>query len=118
MKPDPLGRALAAAQRAVELAPSSNLASQALAQAYFFRRDLISFRAAAERTIALNPMDGATVNVTGLFIACSGDWARGCAVAESAMQLNPHFPGWYRFASIFNAYQERNYHAALEETFG
>ena len=117
VKPDPLGRALAAAQRAVELAPSSNLASQALAQAYFFRRDLISFRGAAERTIALNPMDGATVNVMGLFIACSGDWARGCAVAESAMQLNPHFPGWYRLASIFNAYQERNYHAALEETF-
>ena len=114
VKPDPLGRALAAAQRAVELAPSSNLASQALAQAYFFRRDLISFRAAAERTIALNPMDGSTVNVMGLFIACSGDWARGCAVTESAMQLNPHFPGWYRLASIFNAYQERNYHAALE----
>jgi TolB-like protein/Tfp pilus assembly protein PilF len=116
VKPDPLGRALAAAQRAVELAPSSNLASQALAQAYFFHRDLISFRAAAERTIALNPMDGATVAVMGLFIACSGDWARGCAVAESAMQLNPHFPGWYRLASIFNAYQERNYHAALEGT--
>lgn len=116
VKPDPLGRALAAAQRAVELAPSSNLASQALAQAYFFRRDLTSFRAAAERTVSLNPMDGATVNVMGLFIACSGDWARGCAVAESAMQLNPHFPGWYRLASIFNAYQERNYHAALEET--
>jgi serine/threonine-protein kinase len=61
-------------------------------------------------------MDGATVNVMGLFIACSGDWARGCAVAESAMQLNPQFPGWYRLASIFNAYQERNYHAALDET--
>ena len=114
VKPDSLGRALAAAQRAVALAPSSNLASQALAQAYFFRRDLTSFRAAAERTIALNPMDGATLNVMGLFLACSGDWARGCAVAESAMQLNPHFPGWYRLASIFNAYHERNYHAALE----
>ena len=116
VKPDPLGRALSAAQRAFELAPSSNLASQALAQAYFFRRDLISFRAAAERTIALNPMDGATVNVMGLFIACSGDWSRGCEVAESAMQLNPRFPGWYRLASIFNAYHERDYHAALNET--
>jgi TolB-like protein/Tfp pilus assembly protein PilF len=116
VKPDPLDRALAAARRAFELAPSSNLASQALAQAYFFRRDLVSFRAAADRTIALNPMDGATVAVMGLFLACSGDWARGCAVAESAMQLNPHFPGWYRLASIFNAYHERDYHAALEET--
>jgi len=112
--PDPLGRALAAAQRAFELASSSNLASQALAQAYFFRRDLISFRAAAERTIALNPKDAATMNFMGLLIACSGDWDKGCAVADAAMQLNPNFPGWYRFASIFNDYRKKNYQAVLE----
>jgi TolB-like protein len=112
--PDSLGRALNAAQRAVELAPTSNLASQALAQAYFFRRELNAFRPVAERTIALNPMDTATVAVMGLFIACSGDWEKGCAIAESAMALNPIFPGWYRCAHLFDAYRRFDYEAALD----
>jgi len=116
VRPDPLGRAVAAAQRAVELAPTSNLASQALTQALFFRRELSAFRPVAERTIALNPMDGATVASMGLLIACSGDWEKGCAVTESAMQLNPHFPGWYRFTSIFNAYRQKDYRGTVEGT--
>jgi len=116
VRPDPLGRAVAAAQRAVELAPTSNLASQALTQALFFRRELSAFRPVAERTIALNPMDGATVAFMGLLIACSGDWEKGCAVTESAMQLNPHFPGWYRFTSIFNAYRQKDYRGTVEGT--
>jgi hypothetical protein len=49
--PDPLGRAQAAAQRAVALAPSSALASQALAQSLFFRKELDACRPVAERTI-------------------------------------------------------------------
>jgi TolB-like protein len=113
-RPDPLGRALAAAQRAVRVAPTSNLASQALAQALFFRRELSAFRPLAERTIALNRMDGATVAFIGILIACSGEWDRGCAVAEEAMQLNPHFPGWYRLASLFNSYRQRDYGAAVD----
>jgi tetratricopeptide (TPR) repeat protein len=113
-RPDPLGRALMAAQRAVEATPTSNLACQALAQALFFRREFASFRPLAERTIALNPMDGATVAFMGALIACSGDWDRGCAVTEDAMRLNPHFPGWYRLASVFNAYRQGDYRASVE----
>ena len=59
-RPDPLGRALAAAHRAVETAPSSHLAHQALASALFFRKELVAFRSAAERAIALNPMDSSS----------------------------------------------------------
>jgi len=114
LRPDPLGRALAAARRAMELAPASALASQALAQSLFMRRELQAFRPVAERTIALNPMDGATVALIGLLLACAGDWDRGCAVAESAMRLNPHFPGWYRLAPTFNAYRTRDYRAAID----
>jgi Tfp pilus assembly protein PilF len=39
---DPLGRALAAAQRAVEGAPSNHLAHHALATVQFFRNQLVS----------------------------------------------------------------------------
>ncbi len=113
-RPDPLGRALAAAQRAVELAPASALASQALAQSLFMRREWQAFRPVAERTIALNPMDGATVALMGILLACTGDWEHGCAVADSAMRLNPNFPGWYRLATIFNAYRTRDYRAVID----
>jgi TolB-like protein/Tfp pilus assembly protein PilF len=114
VRPDPLGRALAAAQRAVEAAPASPLASQALAQALFFRRERQAFRPLAERTIALNRMDGATMAFMGILLACAGDWEHGCAVADSAMRLNPHFPGWYWLAAIFNAYRTRDYRAAID----
>lgn len=114
VRPDSLGRSLAAAQRAADIAPASALASQALAQNLFMRHEWQTFRSVAERAISLNPMDGATVALMGILIACAGDWERGCAVADSAMQLNPHFPGWYRLATAFNAYRTRDYRAAID----
>jgi tetratricopeptide (TPR) repeat protein len=80
----------------------------------FFRCDLPGFRAAAERAIALNPMEGYTAAYLGMLIAYSGDWERGCALADRAMQLNPNHPGWYWFPRAFNAYRQRDYRGALE----
>ena len=114
LRPDPIGRALAAARRAVEPAPSNHLAYHALASALFFRRELGAFRSAAERAIDLNPMDGFTLAYLGFLIAYSGDWERGCALVEQARQLNPHHPGWYWFPSVFNAYRKRDYRSAVD----
>ena len=113
-QPDPLGRALAAAQRAVDAAPANQLASQALAQALFFRRERQAFRPVAERAIGLNRMDGAVMAFMGILLACAGDWEHGCAVADAAMKLNPNFPGWYRLGAMFNAYRTRDYRAAID----
>jgi serine/threonine protein kinase len=60
LRPDPLGRALAAARRAVDIAPSNHLAHAALATTLFFLHELGAFRASAERSLALNSMDGLT----------------------------------------------------------
>ncbi|MBV9339388.1 MAG: protein kinase [Acidobacteria bacterium] len=114
LRPDPLGRAFAAARRAVEGAPSNHLAHHALAATLFFRRELKAFRSAAERAIALNPMDGFTIAYLGFLIAYAGDWERGCALAEQARGLNPHHPGWYWFPSFFDAYRKGDYRGALE----
>ena len=114
VRPDPLGRALAAAHRAAEIAPSNHLPHQALAAALFFRRDIVAFRNAAERTIALNPMDGGTHAYVGHLIAYAGDWERGCALVERARQLNPNHPGWYWFVAFTDAYRKRDYRGALE----
>jgi TolB-like protein/Tfp pilus assembly protein PilF len=112
-QPDPLGRALAAARRAVEAAPSNNLAHYALASTLFFQKDFLAFRSAAERAIELNRMDASVAAFIGNLIAYSGDWERGRAVVESAMQLNPNHPGWYWFVNFNDAYRQRDYRGAL-----
>lgn len=114
VRPDPIGRAFAAARRAVEIAPSNHLAYYALAAAQFFQREFQAFRNSAEHAIALNPMDGFTAGYLGFLIAYAGDWEHGCALAERARRLNPHHPGWYWFPSFFDAYRKNDYRGALE----
>jgi serine/threonine protein kinase/tetratricopeptide (TPR) repeat protein len=114
VRPDPLGRAFAAARCATEAAPSNHLAHHALASVLFFQRELQGFHAAAQRAITLNPMDGFTFAYLGMLTAYAGDWDRGCAWSERARSLNPHHPGWYWFAPVFDAYRKGDYHGALE----
>ena len=113
VRPDPIARALTAARRAVEAAPSNHLAFHALASAQFFQREFQAFRNSAERAMALNPMDGFTAAYLGFLIAYSGEWEHGCAVVERARCLNPHHPGWYWFPSVFDAYRRGDYRGAL-----
>ena len=113
-RPDSLGRALEAARRAVALAPSNQLANAALASAFYFRREIGSFRPAAERALALHSMEGYITAFLGMAFAFSGDWERGCALAERSTQLNPNHPSWYWFAMIVNAYRQRDSQRALE----
>lgn len=107
-------RSLAAARRAVNLAPSSQLAHSALASAHFFRRELREFRATAERALGLNRMQGYTTAFLGLHFAYSGDWECGCALCEQATQLNPNHPGWYWLPLVINAYRQHDGERALE----
>ncbi|WP_263375689.1 winged helix-turn-helix domain-containing protein [Granulicella aggregans] len=112
--PDPLDRALAAARRAVELAPSNHLAHHALAASEFFRKEFQRFRLSAARALELNPMDGFTLAYLGFLIAYAGDWKRGGVLSASARRLNPHHPGWYWFVPGMDAYRNGEYRAALE----
>jgi TolB-like protein len=111
--PDPLGRSLRAARRAADAATSSHFAWLALAQALFYRKEVDAFRNAAERAIALNPMDGYTLARMGVSLAFLGDWEHGCDLTDRAIQLNPNHPGWYWAASFNNAYRTGDYRGAL-----
>ncbi len=110
---DPLGRARAAAQRAVASAPTSHFAHCALATGLFFQKDYLAFRAAADRALALNRMDSSTAAILGNMIAYTGDWEAGLSILERAMQLNPHHAGWYHYVAFCDAYRKRDYHGAL-----
>jgi TolB-like protein/Flp pilus assembly protein TadD len=112
-QPDPLGRALQAARRATDTAPSNAFAQSALAKVLFFRKEFPEFRSAAEHAISLNPMDGAMLANLGASLAYSGDWERGCALVERAMQLNPRHPPWYWFPLSYNAYRKGDYRGSV-----
>lgn len=83
----------------------------------FFRKEFPAFRNAAERTIALNPMDGDPAALLGHMMAFAGDWERGCILAEQARGLNPNHPGWHWFPSFFDAYRKKDYRGALDVAF-
>jgi tetratricopeptide (TPR) repeat protein len=80
-----------------------------MAQALFFRKEFDAFRNAAERAIALNPMDGSTMEYMGHLLAFAGDWQRGCDLAEKARHLNPHRLAWYWALPLLDAYRKGDY---------
>jgi serine/threonine protein kinase/tetratricopeptide (TPR) repeat protein len=112
--PDALDRALLTARKAIEIDATNHRAFQALAKAHFYRNETISFRHAAERAIALNPMDGCCVADMGGMLAISGEWERGCSYVNKALQLNPHHPGWFWFGLVCDAYRRKDYAKSLE----
>ena len=113
LRPDALDRALDLARRAVEVDPVSQLGYLALAIAHYYRRDLSTFRSAAERAVSLNPRDTNTVAHLGILIAFSGDFDAGIPMVRRAMALNPHHPGWYHFGDFWNHYRREEYDQAL-----
>lgn len=115
VRPDPLERALRAGRRAVDIDPTCQHAYYALAQANFFGRDLGAMRVAAERAVALNPRDGNTVAFMGILRCYAGDWDEGLALVRRVLDLNPHHPGWYRFAIVNDHYRKGEYEEALAE---
>ncbi len=114
LRADSLTSGLTAAQRAVEVGPSSHLAYFSLAQALYFQKEVQSFRNAAERAVALNPMDGNSIAFLGELLTYAGDRERGLALAGRAKQLNPHHPGWYWYADFYDAYRRGEYRGALD----
>ncbi|HMJ06173.1 MAG TPA: hypothetical protein VK474_07940, partial [Chthoniobacterales bacterium] len=112
-QPNPLDRALHAAQRAVDADPASQMANYSLAVAHYFRGDLGAFRATAARALALNAQEGSITAYLGMLYCFSDDWERGIPLTARAMNLNPHHPGWYRFAPFFDQYRQRHYAEAL-----
>jgi serine/threonine-protein kinase len=109
-----LDRALAAARRGVELDRANQFAMVALAQTHFFRQDLAAFGPAAERAMALNPLNTDALGILGLQIVHTGEFERGSAIVRRAMELNPNHAGWMHFAPLWDHFHRGEYEQALE----
>ena len=97
-----LDHALEHALRAATCDPENAFAYQALAMAYFHRREFTEFRVAANRALELNPGHADVIADIGHCFALLGDWDQGIPLLDRAMELSPVHPGWYHFASACN----------------
>src|SRR5438552_9740782 len=104
--PTSLDRALTAARRGVELDRTNQFAMVALAQTHFFRQDLAAFRPAAERAMALNPLNTDALGIMGLQIVHIGHFDRGTAIVRRAMELNANHAGWMHFAPLWDHFHK------------
>ncbi len=109
-----LDRALTAARRGVELDRANQFAMVALAQTHFFRQDLAAFGPAAERAMALNPLNTDALGILGLEIVHTGEFERGTTIVRRAMELNANHAGWMHFAPLWNHFHKGEYELALE----
>ena len=114
-RPGSLDRALEAAQRAVELEPSSQMTHWHLARTHFWRNEVDAALIEAERALALNPNNAFVLAAAGVYMAYTNpeNLKRGVALTEKAMLIDPNPPGWYHLANILSRYQNRDYEAAL-----
>ncbi|MBV9975880.1 MAG: hypothetical protein JO105_10850, partial [Hyphomicrobiales bacterium] len=87
---------MAAATRAVELAPEDATARRSLALAFFLSCQPEQLRVEAERAIALNPNDAFVLGVLGNFIGFTGQWDIGVPLVKKAIVLTaPDTPQWW-----------------------
>jgi TolB-like protein len=80
-------RELQAAVRAVDLAPHDAGAQRVLAYGFYSKCQSDRFRIEAEKAVALNPYDAASLGWLGSLLAFSGFWDEGTAFAEKGIKL-------------------------------
>lgn len=104
--------ALAAADRAVALAPGLAEAQSALAYVYQARLDLPRARVAYDRSIVLGGGDADILIRYGTFNVRAGDMAKGIAALEKAVALDRFNPRAWKFLGL-GLYNARRYAEAL-----
>jgi adenylate cyclase len=112
---DVVAKARTAVERAVALDPAEPTAHIVLSNLLFTEGDLAGFREAGEAALRLNPNNSDLLAHFGLRLGLTGDWDRGLALANKAINLNPVHPQWYNFLQVFYHYDSREYDRALAE---
>ena len=88
--PTPIDDAIAFAQTALQLDPSSQRARAALAAAFLQKGELEAGIAETEKAFEINPESFVYLEWIGWLTALLGDWDRGTAMIRRSMTRNPH----------------------------
>lgn len=110
--PETIDRALAAAQRAVELDPLNMRALEAEMTARYFAGDIEGALEVGKRAREINPNDLELMKEYGSWLAQSGNWAEGCQLTEEAVARNPGRMAYSEAALALCAYFGGRYEEA------
>jgi hypothetical protein len=103
-RPETLERALRSARRAVDLAPESARAHQALMAALFTRGDREDALKIGERALDLNPLDSSVPATLGSRYLWAGRYEDALVKLQEAAAMNPGRPAWYDLYIFFAAF--------------
>jgi TolB-like protein/Tfp pilus assembly protein PilF len=90
-----MAKMMAAAEKSVELDPNDGNTHLALGGAYAYRGKVEQSLAEYARAEALSPSDADLLLVIAWTLPGAGQSPRAMSLAEKALTLNPHYPGWY-----------------------
>lgn len=112
--PDPLGRSLAAGNKAVAIDRSSQMAWEGKAAAHYFRGERDEFGPAAQKAIELNPNDVSTIANMSWYYGMFGDYDAALPLLDRAIALSPYPPHWYFHTYWAKYFSDGDYETALE----
>lgn len=108
----PLGRALDAARRAVDLDPENIRGLQAYMTALFFQKDVDAALKVGARAAAINPNDTELIGEYGMRLALSGQWQRGREFILQVLDHNPGPLGYFESVLALSFYMQSDYASA------
>lgn len=100
-----LVRALQSAMMAVQLAPTSARAHQALSYAYFASGHFDRAIDAAQKAVDLNPFDTDIAADFGRILIVEGRYQQGLDLIDASAKANAAYPGWYDLYRALAAFQ-------------
>ena len=112
--PDPLGRTLRAARRAIEIDRANQAGWLWLGLAHFHLHDRAGLEEAFDRAMRINPRNSYVMAWAGNILTHAGDYERGTMLTGRAMRINPAHPGWVHFSVFNRQFAEGNFEAALQ----
>lgn len=112
---DLLELALTEAEKAVSCDSENAIAHEALAVAYFHRREFSGFESASSRALTLNTGHPDMLAMLGLCNVARANWDVGLPLLEKAITLNPHQVSWYHIGRALGLAMTVGAAAAIDE---
>ena len=112
----PLQKAVAYAEKGVQLNPEDQRARAILAFCRMLSNDLPAGLAEAEKALSLNPNSLFFMDTIGYLFTLMGEWERGPALIRKAIELNPGHHSYAFYALWLDWFRQEEYEQARLET--
>jgi len=112
----PLEKAAAFAERGVKLDPANQRVRMTMAFILLFKNERSAGLAEVDRALQLNPNSLIILENLGYLMTLFGDWQRGPALINQAIEQNPYYNTVVHYALWVDWVRQEEYDRAYEET--